>query len=94
MNQVWHEDHFVCSGPCKKPLSGTEYFERENKPYCKPDFDKLFAAKKGDMLDLCKIDMTTLFNYKICRYLLHCVEDSNSNRNNFILAPAKPLTAK
>lgn len=49
MNQVWHEDHFVCSGPCKKPLSGTEYFEREGKPYCKPDFDKLFAAKKGEL---------------------------------------------
>lgn len=52
MNQVWHEDHFVCSGPCKKPLSGTEYFEREAKPYCKPDFDKLFGGKKGESLDL------------------------------------------
>ncbi|KAG4068205.1 hypothetical protein HA402_008846 [Bradysia odoriphaga] len=47
MNQVWHEDHFVCSGPCKKPLSGTEFFERETKPYCKPDFEKLFGAKKA-----------------------------------------------
>lgn len=48
MNQVWHEDHFGCSGPCKKPLSGTEYFERDGKPYCKTDFDKLFGGKKGE----------------------------------------------
>lgn len=42
---TWHEDHFVCGGPCKKPMSGTPFFEREGKPYCKVDFEKLFAAK-------------------------------------------------
>lgn len=45
MGKTWHEDHFVCGGPCKKPMSGTPFFEREGKPYCKADFEKLFAAK-------------------------------------------------
>lgn len=45
MGKSWHEDHFVCGGPCKKPMSGTPFFEREGKPYCKADFEKLFAAK-------------------------------------------------
>lgn len=26
-------------------MSGTPFFEREGKPYCKADFEKLFAAK-------------------------------------------------
>lgn len=51
MNQTWHEEHFVCSGPCKKPLTGLEYFQRDGKPYCKPDFDKLFSGKKGEVSD-------------------------------------------
>lgn len=45
MGKSWHEDHFVCGGPCKKPMSGTPFFEREGKPYCKSDFEKLFASK-------------------------------------------------
>jgi len=45
LNKSWHEDHFVCGGPCKKPMAGTPFFEREGKAYCKADFEKLFAAK-------------------------------------------------
>lgn len=45
MGKTWHEDHFVCAGPCKKPMAAVPFFERDGKPYCKPDFEKLFAAK-------------------------------------------------
>lgn len=45
MDKTWHEEHFVCGGPCKKPMSGQPFFERDGKPYCKSDFEKLFAAK-------------------------------------------------
>lgn len=45
LGKTWHEDHFCCSGPCKKPMSAQPFFEREGKVYCKPDFEKLFAAK-------------------------------------------------
>lgn len=28
-----------------KPMSGESFFEREGKPYCKEDFENIFAAK-------------------------------------------------
>ncbi|KAH8387822.1 hypothetical protein KR093_009714, partial [Drosophila rubida] len=45
MDQTWHEDCFVCEGPCKKPLVGTSFYEREGRPYCRADFEQLFAAR-------------------------------------------------
>lgn len=45
MGKTWHEDHFVCNGPCKKPMAAVPFFEKDGKPYCKPDFEKLFASK-------------------------------------------------
>lgn len=45
MGQCWHEYHFTCGGPCKKPMSGSAFFERDGKPYCKEDFEQIFAAK-------------------------------------------------
>lgn len=28
-----------------KPMSGESFFERDGKPYCKEDFENIFAAK-------------------------------------------------
>lgn len=45
MEQSWHEECFVCGGPCKKPLVGTSFYERDGRPYCRVDFEQLFAAR-------------------------------------------------
>lgn len=45
MEQSWHEECFVCAGPCKKPLVGTSFYERDGRPYCRIDFEQLFAAR-------------------------------------------------
>lgn len=45
LGKTWHDEHFTCSGPCKKPMSTQPFFEKEGKVYCKPDYEKLFAAK-------------------------------------------------
>lgn len=45
LGQAWHENHFVCDGPCKKELSGKEFFVRDGKPYCKEDFENIFASR-------------------------------------------------
>lgn len=45
MDQSWHEECFVCGGPCKKPLVGTSFYERDGRPYCRIDFEQLFAAR-------------------------------------------------
>lgn len=45
MGQTWHEDHFVCGGPCATPLNGQPFYERDGKPYCKKDFEEIFAAR-------------------------------------------------
>lgn len=44
MNHSYHEDHFMCAGPCQKPMAmSTPFFQKEGKPYCKTDYDILFA---------------------------------------------------
>jgi uncharacterized CHY-type Zn-finger protein len=45
MDKTWHENHFVCGGPCKKSLVGESFFEQTGKPYCKADYGKLFAGE-------------------------------------------------
>lgn len=45
LGQPWHEDCFVCGGPCKKPLVGTTFFERNGKAYCKTDYEELYASR-------------------------------------------------
>ncbi|XP_034666229.1 transforming growth factor beta-1-induced transcript 1 protein-like [Drosophila subobscura] len=45
MGENWHEECFCCDGACKKPLASQPFFEREGKPYCKQDFETLFATK-------------------------------------------------
>lgn len=45
VNKTWHDKCFLCSGPCKKPLAGTSFFEKEGKCYCKEDYEKIFSPK-------------------------------------------------
>uniref|UniRef100_A0A1B0A9X3 LIM zinc-binding domain-containing protein n=1 Tax=Glossina pallidipes TaxID=7398 RepID=A0A1B0A9X3_GLOPL len=45
LGQTWHEQCFCCDGPCRKPLVGSSFYEREGKAYCKNDFEQLFAAR-------------------------------------------------
>lgn len=45
LGHTWHEEHFLCSGPCKLPLYGASFYEHEGNAYCKTDFENLFAAK-------------------------------------------------
>ncbi|XP_034671351.1 transforming growth factor beta-1-induced transcript 1 protein [Drosophila subobscura] len=45
MEQSWHEECFQCSGPCKKPLAGTSFYERDGQPYCRVDYEQLFAIR-------------------------------------------------
>lgn len=103
MNQVWHEEHFLCSGPCKKPFTGAEYFEREGKPYCKADFDKLFASKQGEISakiqylyrrHSIKINHFSIVEPRICcnhKTLSICLLSTILKEFFFISAAAKPL---
>ena len=36
--------HFVCAH-CRKELGTEAYFERDGKPYCEPDYHKMFSPK-------------------------------------------------
>lgn len=45
MEQSWHEECFVCNGPCKKPLAGSSFYERDGHAYCRADFEQIFAAR-------------------------------------------------
>lgn len=47
MNQSWHEEHFVCGGPCGQPLNGQSFYNRDNKPFCAACFENKFAARCG-----------------------------------------------
>lgn len=47
MNHSYHEDHFMCAGPCQKPMAmSAPFFQKEGKPYCKLDYDVLFGRSK------------------------------------------------
>ncbi|XP_055844772.1 transforming growth factor beta-1-induced transcript 1 protein [Episyrphus balteatus] len=45
LGNTWHEDCFICNGPCNGSLVGTSFYERDGKAYCKSDYEQLFAAK-------------------------------------------------
>ncbi|XP_035780429.1 transforming growth factor beta-1-induced transcript 1 protein-like [Anopheles albimanus] len=47
MGKAWHQEHFICGGPCKQQLSGKTFFERNGKPYCTADYERLYAPKCG-----------------------------------------------
>lgn len=42
LGQVWHPEHFVCV-VCDAEIGTKTFFEREGKPYCENDYQRLFA---------------------------------------------------
>ncbi|XP_689239.4 leupaxin [Danio rerio] len=44
LGQVWHPEHFVCSA-CREELGTCGFFERDGKPYCEKDYQKLFSPR-------------------------------------------------
>jgi len=42
LGRVWHPEHFVCS-VCHEPFSGSNFYERDNKPYCDIHFAQTFG---------------------------------------------------
>ena len=44
MGKPWHPDCFACA-QCEKPLSPTNYLEKNNKPYCDDDYHNKFLPK-------------------------------------------------
>lgn len=45
LGQTWHEEHFICGGPCGLGMGGQPFYERDGKPYCKLDYEMLFASR-------------------------------------------------
>lgn len=46
LEKVWHPECFLCTNfSCQTSLDGTKFLERNEKPYCKACFSKLFSEK-------------------------------------------------
>ncbi|XP_061681445.1 leupaxin isoform X1 [Syngnathoides biaculeatus] len=74
MGEMWHPQHFVCAA-CKTELSTAGYFEKEGRPYCKKDYEELFAPRcaycKGPIVQkiLTALDQTWHPDHFFCA---HC----------------------
>jgi len=42
LGRVWHPEHFVCF-TCHEPFAGSNFYEKEGKPYCEAHFTQLFG---------------------------------------------------
>lgn len=42
LDQIWHAHCFTCS-TCRKPLENEQFFEKNEEPYCKKDYQNLFS---------------------------------------------------
>eukprot|EP00099_Drosophila_melanogaster_P001426 NP_001097003.1 uncharacterized protein Dmel_CG34325, isoform A [Drosophila melanogaster] len=54
MGETWHEECFLCRGPCMQQLAGSSFYEHDGLPYCRTDFEHMFAARCGN----CKAPIT------------------------------------
>ncbi|CAG0900973.1 unnamed protein product [Cyprideis torosa] len=56
LNKQWHIQCFTCAR-CHKELGTKNFFERDGKPYCEPDYHELFSPRcaycGGAILDKC-----------------------------------------
>ncbi|XP_051930804.1 leupaxin isoform X2 [Hippocampus zosterae] len=74
LGETWHPQHFACA-VCKTELSTTGYFERDGRPYCKEDYEQLFAPRcaycKGPIVQniLTALDQTWHPDHFFCA---HC----------------------
>lgn len=44
LDKYYHPTCFICA-KCKKPITGTTFQIVDSKPYCRQDYDELFAPK-------------------------------------------------
>lgn len=55
LGKTWHPEHFTCAH-CTQELGTRNFFEREGKPYCEPDYHNLFSPRcaycNGPILDV------------------------------------------
>ncbi|KAG7164761.1 Paxillin-like 2, partial [Homarus americanus] len=55
LGKTWHPEHFTCSH-CNQELGTRNFFERDGKPYCEPDYHNLFSPRcaycNGPILDV------------------------------------------
>ncbi|XP_026329283.1 paxillin isoform X2 [Hyposmocoma kahamanoa] len=56
LGQTWHPEHFTCAH-CNQELGTRNFFERDGRPYCEPDYHNLFSPRcaycNGPILDKC-----------------------------------------
>nr|XP_023025601.1 paxillin-like [Leptinotarsa decemlineata] len=56
LGKTWHPEHFTCAH-CTQELGTRNFFEREGKPFCEPDYHNLFSPRcaycNGPILDKC-----------------------------------------
>ena len=56
LGKTWHPEHFTCAH-CTQELGTRNFFERDGKPYCEPDYHNLFSPRcaycNGPILDVC-----------------------------------------
>jgi len=56
LGKTWHKEHFSCDH-CNEELGNKNFFERDGKPYCEPDYHSLFSPRcaycNGPILDKC-----------------------------------------
>ncbi|KAG7283652.1 hypothetical protein CRUP_020425, partial [Coryphaenoides rupestris] len=46
LGEVWHPEHFVCAS-CNAELGTRGFFERDGRPYCEKDYQRLFSPRCG-----------------------------------------------
>ncbi|XP_034251487.1 paxillin isoform X4 [Thrips palmi] len=56
LGKTWHPEHFTCNH-CNQELGTRNFFERDGRPYCEPDYHNLFSPRcaycNGPILDKC-----------------------------------------
>ncbi|XP_037090094.1 paxillin-like isoform X3 [Pollicipes pollicipes] len=56
LGKTWHKEHFTCAH-CNSELGNKNFFERDGRPYCEPDYHSLFSPRcaycNGPILDKC-----------------------------------------
>lgn len=55
LGKTWHPEHFLCTH-CSQELGTRNFFERDGRPYCEPDYHNLFSPRcaycNGPILDV------------------------------------------
>lgn len=73
LGKTWHPEHFTCAH-CTQELGTRNFFERDGKPYCEPDYHNLFSPRcaycNGPILDVRQAgrdwNAENTFNWCLC----------------------------